>query len=392
MELQSSDALLIAAIENESRARSKAEVIEKDVSEEFRSEAALQKAIEHAKGRVSELKTALEKALADESAACANFAVAGESVKKTNETLQLNTERKEQLEQQFQTKLREAGFMNTEEFQNSKMTAPGIETMESEVSDFLTSVEAAKSRFERAKEAAQGLSAVDLKIFEDACEAARAQYEGQLKTLFDLKNTHSNIGSHIERLEKVDKEISAFEKTYSNLGCISDVANGKNAYNITFQRFVLASVLDDCLVVASKRLQMMSRGRYNLQRAVSVKTGRTAGGLDLEVYDAYTGISRQVSTLSGGESFLASLSLALGLSDVVQSYAGGIHLETIFVDEGFGNLDPESLDLALRALIDLQEAGKLVGIISHIPDLKDRIDARLEVTFNGKGSSTRFCL
>jgi DNA repair protein SbcC/Rad50 len=108
------------------------------------------------------------------------------------------------------------------------------------------------------------------------------------------------------------------------------------------------------------------------------------------VHDTHTSTVRPVSTLSGGESFLASLSLALGLADVVQSHAGGIRLETIFVDEGFGTLDPESLDLAIRALRDLQKGGRLVGIISHVTELKEWIDARLEVTAGRAGSVARF--
>jgi exonuclease SbcC len=134
----------------------------------------------------------------------------------------------------------------------------------------------------------------------------------------------------------------------------------------------------------------MSRGRYHLQRTLDRARSNAAGGLDLEVFDTYTGTARGVATLSGGETFLASLSLALGLADVVQSYAGGIHLDTIFVDEGFGALDPESLDFALRALLDLQKGGRLVGIISHVPELKERIDARLEVLPSEKGSVAGF--
>jgi len=115
-----------------------------------------------------------------------------------------------------------------------------------------------------------------------------------------------------------------------------------------------------------------------------------AGGLEIEIFDQYTGYARSVATLSGGETFLASLSLALGLADVVQSYAGGIHLDTILVDEGFGTLDPEALDMAIKALIDLQKGGRLVGIISHVPELKERIDARLEVTKGKQGSRAAF--
>jgi len=112
--------------------------------------------------------------------------------------------------------------------------------------------------------------------------------------------------------------------------------------------------------------------------------------LELLVFDQYTGQERHVKTLSGGESFKASLSLALGLADVVQNYAGGVSLETMFIDEGFGTLDPESLDQAIEALMDIQSSGRLVGIISHVPELKERIDVRLEVMADQTGSRTEF--
>src|SRR5690606_20775246 len=117
---------------------------------------------------------------------------------------------------------------------------------------------------------------------------------------------------------------------------------------------------------------------------------RSGQGLDLDVFDHHTGERRPVATLSGGEGFIAALSLALGLADVVQSYAGGIHLETVFVDEGFGSLDPETLDLAVETLLELQAGGRLVGVISHVAELRERIDVRLEVKKGHAGSRTRF--
>ena len=104
------------------------------------------------------------------------------------------------------------------------------------------------------------------------------------------------------------------------------------------------------------------------------------------VEDAYTGRSREVATLSGGESFMAALSLALGLSDVVQAYSGGIRLDTLFIDEGFGSLDPESLELAIRALVDLQATGRMIGIISHVSELKEQIQKRIDVIATREGS------
>jgi len=113
---------------------------------------------------------------------------------------------------------------------------------------------------------------------------------------------------------------------------------------------------------------------------------RQRAGLDLEVFDAYSGTTRPVETLSGGESFLAALALALGLSEAVQRFSGGVSMEAIFIDEGFGSLDPEALELALRVLLDLRASGRLVGIISHVAELKERIPARLEVIPGRTGS------
>ncbi|MCU9808772.1 SbcC/MukB-like Walker B domain-containing protein [Paraclostridium sp. AKS73] len=134
----------------------------------------------------------------------------------------------------------------------------------------------------------------------------------------------------------------------------------------------------------------MTGDRFSLIRKKSKSKGAGQKGLELEIYDNYTDSSRDVSSLSGGESFKASLSLALGLSDVVQSNAGGVSLDTMFVDEGFGTLDPQSLDNAIDSLLELQRGGRLVGIISHVEELKERIDAKLEVVSTAKGSKAEF--
>ena len=134
----------------------------------------------------------------------------------------------------------------------------------------------------------------------------------------------------------------------------------------------------------------MTSGRYQLLRKLDPTRRNIQSGLELSVYDQYTGQERHVKTLSGGESFKASLALALGLADIVQQNAGGISLETMFIDEGFGTLDPESLDHAIEALMDIQSSGRLVGIISHVPELKERIDAQLQVTSTQNGSTTTF--
>jgi exonuclease SbcC len=195
----------------------------------------------------------------------------------------------------------------------------------------------------------------------------------------------------IAKLEGYEKESRALETKHETIGRLAEVANGSQE-GITFERYVLRALLWDVIDAANQRLRVMSQGQYRFQSGDRARKN-AAGGLDLEIFDEYGGAARNMATLSGGESFLASLSLALGLADVVQAYAGGIRLDTIFIDEGFGSLDTETLDVALKALLNLQKGGRLVGIISHVEELQERIDARLEVTKTRDGGSTaRFVL
>jgi len=167
---------------------------------------------------------------------------------------------------------------------------------------------------------------------------------------------------------------------------LSQVANGQTSSRVSLQRFVLSVLLDDVLLEASHRLLLMSKGRYNLLRKEERSAGNVASGLDLEVEDTYSGRVRAVETLSGGEGFMAALALALGLSEVVQAYAGGIRLDVLFIDEGFGSLDPESLDLAIQTLMDLQQGGRMIGIISHVAELKEQMPLRIDIETSRLGS------
>lgn len=176
------------------------------------------------------------------------------------------------------------------------------------------------------------------------------------------------------------------------VGTLADVANGNTGNKISLQRFVLSVLLDDVLLEASHRLQLMSKGRYRLLRKEERAKGNKASGLELEVEDAYTAKVRSVATLSGGESFMAALSMALGLSDVVQAYAGGIKLDTLFIDEGFGSLDQDSLELAIRTLMDLQSAGRMVGVISHVTEMKEQIASRIDILKSAEGSEIKLVL
>ena len=146
------------------------------------------------------------------------------------------------------------------------------------------------------------------------------------------------------------------------------------------ETYVQMTYFDRILARANTRLMVMSGGQYELKRREESDNKRSQSGLELDVVDHYNGSARSVKTLSGGESFKASLCLALGLADEIQSSAGGIRLDTMFVDEGFGSLDEESLRQAMRALSDLAQGNRLVGVISHVAELKERIDKKILIT------------
>ena len=209
---------------------------------------------------------------------------------------------------------------------------------------------------------------------------------------WDKETKH--IETTLASLETLEQAMGEAREEITFLSRLNDLANGgeQGFKNVTFERYVLGAILDEVVYAANLRLQKMSRSRYSLERSDYTGGGRGKQGLDLAVMDAFTGQSRPANTLSGGETFLASMALALGLADVIQSYAGGIHMDTMFIDEGFGTLDPDTLELAMETLVQLQSSGRLIGMISHVPELKTRIPAHLEVTRGDDGSTAKFVI
>lgn len=186
------------------------------------------------------------------------------------------------------------------------------------------------------------------------------------------------------------EEASEIEKKWTWVRALSNTANGNisGKEKIMLETFIQMTYFDRIIERANTRLVVMTDGQYELKRRAKAENNRSQSGLELDVIDHYNGSERSVKTLSGGESFKASLALALGLSDEIQSSAGGIKLDTMFVDEGFGSLDETSLQQAMRALAGLTEGNRLVGIISHVAELKERIDKQIVVTKEKNGGST----
>ncbi|NEB89079.1 SMC family ATPase, partial [Streptomyces anulatus] len=211
--------------------------------------------------------------------------------------------------------------------------------------------------------------------------SARAAAEERCAELARLSR---EAADEVRRLGPVRQE-------YERIARLAGLAAGTSADNerkMRLEAYVLAARLEQVAAAATARLQRMSSGRYTLVHSDARAGGRRAG-LGLHVVDAWTGSERDTATLSGGETFFASLALALGLADVVTEEAGGVRLDTLFIDEGFGSLDDQTLDEVLDVLDSLRERDRSVGIVSHVADLRRRIPVRLEVVKERQGSSVR---
>lgn len=390
--LEGAEEALRVATAGLERARAVAGERQGDIPEELRDAAALGKAREEAWARVEACREALEAARRQAGAAGEVLAGREAEERSARKVAVLARERAEEQVREFTARLRAAGFAGADDYRGACLAVGEMTALQAEIEGYEAGLTAARQRLDRARAAVADLAMPDLEALREAAVAAVDAVAGAAAEAAALETQMKQMDGWLEGLDRAAAELAALGVRYTVVGRLAEVAGGRNPHGVTFQRFVLATLLDDVLMAASRRLRLMSRGRYDLRRATARADQRQAGGLDLEVYDGNTGTTRSVATLSGGESFLASLALALGLADVVQSFAGGIHLETIFVDEGFGTLDPEALDLALGALVDLQRGGRLVGIISHVPELKERIDARLEVTAARGGSTARFVM
>jgi exonuclease SbcC len=281
------------------------------------------------------------------------------------------------------------GFASREDFLAALLPAARVEALRDEIAAHDARRAAARQRLERAAAAAQGLTARDLAPVEEQVRVLDGRGQALAGEEARVGEKAARAQEAADRYREEERGSADLERRYGVLGRLAEVAGGENALKMNFHRFVLSTLLDEVLTAASERLQIMSRHRFRLVRTPEVAYRQKTGGLELEVYDAHTDTRRPANTLSGGESFLASLSLALGMADVVQAHAGGIRLETIFVDEGFGSLDAEALDQAFNALLDLRAGGRLVGVISHVAELRERIDARLEVVPGRNGSVAR---
>ncbi|MBL4812839.1 MAG: exonuclease SbcC, partial [Rhodobacteraceae bacterium] len=226
----------------------------------------------------------------------------------------------------------------------------------------------------------------DLEALKTAAQTCQTKLEEAQKLQSRLITELARKSHVLDLVAKLSAQISKLEAEFAPLGEVSKLVNGENDLKVRLPDFAIAAMFDEVLSAANLRLGPMTNQRYQLHRPVETTGGRTKRGLDIAVFDANTEKSRSTTSLSGGEGFQASLALALGLSDVVQQNSGGIKLDAIFIDEGFGTLDQETLDTALDTLCALAGERRAVGLISHTEQVKNLITEGFDIEVTPSGS------
>ena len=288
-------------------------------------------------------------------------------------------------------------------FANKKKAEEEAQLLEKQVDEMKRSHDKAQSDLQKSKESISGFESTIKSLKSQLSSGCALDKDEELEKKTDIENKrseddakskaiHTRIDTNTQALANIrakSDSLSELEKRYTWMKSLSNTANGNisGKEKIMLETYIQMTYFDRIIDRANTRLMTMSGGQYELKRRREAENNRSQSGLDLDVIDHYNGTERSVKTLSGGESFKASLSLALGLSDEIQASAGGVKLDTMFVDEGFGSLDEESLDQAMRALSGLADGNRLVGIISHVGELKNRIDKQIIVTKDKSGGS-----
>ena len=341
------------------------------------------------------LLTDIRKWEQDKETAAAQLRKAGADLSASQAACRNAEERREELVKKYretESVLKEAsdkaGFQSLDECKEWYKKKDTEESVRKTLEQYRADRKSTEERIKAEEQETAGKERPDMLALNEKSKALQNQLKKASERAAALKERTETLQKAVSDARAIEKELEDLRKEEGLIRGLYDLTSGKKT-RITLERYVLGTLLDDVANAANLRLLSMSRRRYSLHRMTD-ESGLGKGGLSLEVSDSFTGRSRPANTLSGGETFLASLSLALGLADVVQSRQGGVRLDTMFIDEGFGTLDPDSLNSAMNTLIDLQNTGRMVGIISHVPELEERIDARLRVTPAEKGSKAEF--
>ncbi|MFC5402199.1 AAA family ATPase [Cohnella soli] len=301
--------------------------------------------------------------------------------------------RANQAKLKFAEELASAGFASADAYAAVKMSVERREELRRQIEAHRANAAALRQQVEELERELANRAQPDL----ESAHTAIAETKAALETASAEQITARRHKEEAERLSSaIARTVGQFrelEREQQQVADVYQMLKGDNALKISFERYILIEYLEQILSAANVRLNDLSNGQFLLQRSDRLETRGKQSGLGLDVYDAYTGQNRDVKTMSGGEKFNASLCLALGMTDVIQSYQGGVSIEMMFIDEGFGSLDEDSLNKAIATLADLQRSGRMIGVISHVQELKAAFPAVLEVSKTKEGySRTAFVL
>lgn len=290
------------------------------------------------------------------------------------------------LKKTFQEKLEQADFTE-QAYQEAKWDEATYESVKQRITEYEKEGYQLEKQISELKKKLEGKSKQDVSEVEAVLEKWKQETKVSLEKLQQLQQEKKDMTFYMNQLQEFDLQSANVEKKRMIITDLYDTLRGQNPKKVSFERYLQMEYLEQIIEAANLRLNDLSNGQFYLTRSDRQESRGKQSGLGLDVYDQYTGQTRDVKTLSGGEKFHASLCLALGMSDVIQSFQGNIIIQTMFIDEGFGSLDEESLRKAIDALIQLQQSGRMIGVISHVQELKDVFPAAIEVHKTKEGYS-----
>lgn len=301
------------------------------------------------------------------------------------------TNKRETAEQQFKEALQKSEFESETAYQQAKLAPSRQADLKDAILSFKQNHHTLTEQVKELQALLVDKAQVDLAVLETGLADLKQRYEEALTAWNQSKDWAKTAVTLAGNISRTHEKAVQTEQQLNRIADLHDMIRGHNDLKISFERYLQIEYLEQIIQSANERLKNLSNGQFYLIRSDRQEARGKQSGLGLDVYDAYTGQTRDVKTLSGGEKFNASLCLALGMADVIQSFQGNVAIDTMFIDEGFGSLDDESLNKSIDTLIDLQKSGRMIGVISHVQELKAAIPAILEVKKSKEGfSQTKF--
>ncbi len=348
----------------------------------------LQKTINQTKETISAIETNSKQAATRYQSHTKAIEVKSEQLKANEAQLVTNEKAKQEALLAYNNQLAVMGFDTEETYQKAKLKNTEMRQLENEVTQYQMQVNNNQVLIEQLQMKVKEKQPVELVTIEKQIDEISDQRKKANQSYLHCHqgvDTNTKVKTALEKLneelEKIRQQAATVTKVYETVS-----GNEKSKAKLTFETYVQQHYFDQVIIAANRRLNVLAKGMFVLRRQPVASDNRSQTGLDLEVLDRNTGVWRSVNTLSGGESFLASLALALGLSDIVQAQSGEIRIDAMFIDEGFGSLDDETLHNATALLKELADGKRLIGVISHVGDLQRSLDKLIVVHKSVAGS------